>query len=125
MQKVRFDKGETIFSEGEPSVHCYKILEGKVEIFLNDPAGPGPAHVRSVGVCGPGEIIGEMGVLGKAPRSASAVAIAPTVCKRFTSHEIISLLEEEPGEAIAYIRTLIERIRSSNNRAFLPSSRKG
>ena len=124
MKKERFEEGETIFSEGEKSLLCYKILEGKVEIILNDPANPGLAHGKTVAFCGPGEIIGEMGVFGDAPRSASAVAVEPTVCKSFSADEIISLLEDEPREAIAYIRMLIHRIRHSNSQAFFPSVRK-
>jgi CRP/FNR family cyclic AMP-dependent transcriptional regulator len=125
MQKIQFEKGKMIFSEGEPSARCYKILSGKVEIFLNDPANPGWKQSKTIAICGTGEIVGEMGVIGNFPRSASAVAIEPTVCKCFTSDEIISLLGDEPREALAYVRTLIQRIRHTNSKVFFPSSRDG
>jgi CRP-like cAMP-binding protein len=48
--------------------------------------------------------------------SASAVAIEPTLCKSYTLDEIVSLLGEDPREALAYVRTLIRRIRESNRR---------
>ncbi len=122
MRKVRFEKGETIFSQGDPSAECYKIISGAVEIRLSDPNNPDRNQNETVAICGAGEIIGEMGVIENAPRSASAVAIEPTTCKSFTSDEIISLLVDDPREALAYVRTLIQRIRHTNSKLFFPSS---
>ena len=123
MQKVQFKRGETIFTEGEPSVLCYKILSGSVEILLKDPSGAASGNSASVAVCGPGEIIGEMGVIEDGPRSASAVATETTVCMSYAQDEIISLLTDEPREALAYVRTLIRRIRQTNSKVFFPPSR--
>ena len=123
MQRVTFETDETIFSEGEPSVLCYKILSGKVEVFLSDPSDAGPKSTASVAICGPGEIIGEMGVIEDAPRSATAKAIERTVCMSYDADEIISLLVDEPREALAYVRTLIRRIRQTNNKVFFPRDR--
>ena len=69
-----------------------------------------------IATCGAGEIIGEMGVIEESPRSASAVAIEPTLCKSYTAAEIISLLQDDPQEAMAYVRTLIRRIRHSTKK---------
>lgn len=123
MQKVQFEKGETIFSEGEPSVLCYKILSGSVEIFLKDPSDSESVNLVSVALCRPGEIIGEMGVIEDGPRSATAMATETTVCMSYAQDEIISLLTDEPREALAYVRTLIRRIRQTNNKVFFPPSR--
>ncbi len=123
MQKVQFEEGETIFSEGEPSVLCYKILSGSVEIFLNDPLDANSGNLVSVALCRPGEIIGEMGVIEDGPRSATAVATETTVCMSYAQDEIISLLTDEPREALAYVRTLIRRICQTNSKVFFPPSR--
>ena len=124
MQKVRFSEGETIFSEGDPSTYCYMILSGKVEIFLNIPGVVKRSRTEKIATCFAGELIGEMSVINKGPRSASAVATEPTVCKRYTSDEIISLLEDDPREALAYVRTLIERVRRSNRRISWTASQR-
>jgi len=116
MQKIRFNEGETIFSEGDESIHCYKILSGKVEITLKVPGEPGQDRAEHIATCGAGEIIGEMGVIESAPRSASAIAIEPTLCKSYSVDEIISLLQDDPHEALAYVRTLIQRVRQSNKK---------
>jgi CRP/FNR family cyclic AMP-dependent transcriptional regulator len=116
MQKIRFQEGERIFSEGDQSIYCYKIISGKVEIVLNIPGDQDPGQTHAIATCGAGEIIGEMGVIEQCVRSASAVAIEPTLCKSYTLDEIVSLLSDDPREALAYVRTLIRRIRESNRR---------
>lgn len=123
MKKVQFEKDEIIFSEGEPSVLCYKILSGSVEISLKDPLDSNSENHTPVAICGPGEIIGEMGVIEDGPRSASAMATETTVCMSYDADEIISLLADEPREALAYVRTLIRRIRQTNNKVFFPPRR--
>jgi CRP-like cAMP-binding protein len=125
MQKVRFREGETIFSEGDQGTHCYKILSGKVEIILNIPDLLKPGQTETIATCGAGEIIGEISVIDKGPRSASAVAIEPTLCKSYTSDEIISLLEDDPQEALAYIRTMMQRVRRSNRKVTWSTSQSG
>jgi CRP/FNR family cyclic AMP-dependent transcriptional regulator len=116
MQKVKFNEGETIFSEGEPSANCFKILSGQVKILLNIPGVINKGRSKTIATCGVGEIIGEMSVIDKGERSATAVAIEPTLCMSYTADEIIGLLEDDPQEALAYVRTLIKRVRSSNRK---------
>ncbi len=116
MQKVKFQAGETIFAEGDPSDHCYKIVSGKVEITLDVPGMMARGRKETVATCGPGEVIGEMSVIESGTRSASVVAIEPTVCNAYTAQEILHALETNPQEAIAYIKTLIRRIRETNRR---------
>lgn len=116
MQRVKFKAGETIFAEGDPSDHCYKIVSGKVDISLDVPGMMARGRKETVATCGPGEVIGEMSVIEKGPRSASAVAIEPTVCDAYTAQEILHALQTNPDEAIAYIKILISRIRHTNRR---------
>ena len=114
VQKLHFPAGETIFSEGDPSDHCYKIVSGKVEISLDIPGTIKRNRKKAVATCGPGEVIGEMSVIEKGPRSASAVALEFTVCLAYSEEEILGALQNDPNEAIAYIKTLIRRLRNSN-----------
>lgn len=116
VQKVKFRAGEAIFAEGDPSDHCYKIVSGKVEVLLNVSGAIKRGRKQIVTTCGPGEVIGEMSVIEKGLRSASVVAVEPTVCMAYTEEEILGALKNDPNEAIAYIKTLIRRIRNSNRR---------
>jgi len=116
MQEVRFSQGERIFSEGDPGTMCYKILSGRVDIQLNLPGTMRRDQVESVGTCGPGEIIGAMSAIAKGNRSASAIAVDDTICTALTPGEVIEMLENDPLEGLAYMRTLIRHQRESNRK---------
>ena len=117
MREVRFSAGETIFSQGDPSDHCYKIVSGAVEIRLDLPGVMRRRRSAAIASCGPGDLIGEMSLLDRASRSASAVAVEPTICLSYTAEEFVDLLESDPQEAMAYVRMLIRRIRGANRKA--------
>lgn len=125
MKEVRFEAGETIFAEGDPSDHCYRIRSGAVEIRLRVPGVMKRGRSETIATCGPGELIGEMSVIDQAPRSASAVAVEATVCEAFTADEVLHLLETNPEEALKYVRTLIRRVRHSNRKLSWAASRGG
>jgi CRP-like cAMP-binding protein len=122
MQEVRFRKGETIFAEGDSSEHCYKIVSGKVEIFVAIRGVLKRGRTETIAICGAGDIIGEMSVIDGGVRSASAIATEPTVCMAFTAKEILDVLQNDPQEALSYVRMLINRLRRSNRK--LSSARR-
>ena len=64
-----FKQGETIFREGDPADCMYAVIEGAVEIHLR---GAVVERIAPVGV------FGEMALLDRQPRSATAVAAADT-----------------------------------------------
>jgi len=125
MQKVQFAVGEALFNEGDPSDRCFKIVSGNVEIRLVVRGMMVRGRAETIASCGPGEIVGEMSVIDGAPRSASAVATEPTECLTFTEAEILDILQNDPQEAMAYVRTLIKRIRQGNKKMALPAGRQG
>ncbi len=114
MKRTEFKQGQTIFSQGDRSDLCYKIERGEVEIRIASYDSTGTMRTVVAQTLGHGEVFGEMGIIDDAPRSASAVATKSTTCIACTADEIMGLLETNPKEAIAYIHTLIRRLRNSN-----------
>lgn len=121
MRQVRFREGETIFSEGDPSEHCYKIVSGAVEIRLNVPGVMRRGRSETIARCGPGDLIGEMSLIDRTSRSATAVAVEPTLCAAYSAEEFVDLLESDPKEAMGYVRMLIRRVRGTNKRVTRPA----
>ena len=112
MEKILFGAGQTIFSEGEPSTHTYRIIAGSVDIVVAGRDG----EERRIASLGPDEVFGEMGIIDPAPRSATAVAREQTACETYTADEVISLMSSDPAEAMALLKSLIIRLRSSNRK---------
>ena len=69
VNKLRYKKGDLIVKQGDYGVSLYKIISGKVVVYLEDGKREIPLTVL-----GPGEIIGEVSffMIGIEPRSASA-----------------------------------------------------
>jgi hypothetical protein len=72
--------GEVLFRKGEASDTMYAVLSGRFEIVDHESGdNPGATHgiQKHINFAGKGDILGELGLLRAAPRSATVVAIEP------------------------------------------------
>lgn len=101
--------GEVIFLENEPGEDVYVISKGRVKLF-NIVRG----HEYVLDILGDGEIFGEMAVLDKSPRMASAVTVAECEILRLSPN----VLMEEVGVAVMQkiFESLARRIWFSHQR---------
>ncbi|WP_242903329.1 Crp/Fnr family transcriptional regulator [Actinomadura terrae] len=67
----RFGAGEVVLRQGDPPTHVLVLVSGRVKVLLTLPQG----EVLLLAVRGPGELLGEIAVLGGDDRSATVVAI--------------------------------------------------
>jgi CRP/FNR family transcriptional regulator, cyclic AMP receptor protein len=98
-----YSAGETIFESGSEPDFLYIIQEGEVDIIAGD---------QVVETLGPGEIFGEMALVDKQPRSASAKS--KTECKvvPIDENRFKFLIQQTPFFAIHVMRVMSKRIRS-------------
>jgi CRP-like cAMP-binding protein len=82
----RHAAGETILAEGGPPGDAYVVWDGHVQILR----GRRPRRIT-----GPGEVIGELGVLHGKPRTATAVTLDDTVLLTLRRDELLA--ELAPG----------------------------
>ncbi len=73
--------GAVVYRKGDASDSMYAVISGELEVLDHpaeaDPAGDG-WDVTRVGVLRTGDLLGEMGMLRRTPRSATVVARQPT-----------------------------------------------
>ena len=74
MTPVSYVSDEVVFRQGEPGHHLVVIDEGRMEAVR---AAPGGRTLR-VGTFGPGDVVGELSLLGDGRRLASVRALSPT-----------------------------------------------
>lgn len=125
MSRIEFAPGEVIFHQGDPSTHCYRILSGRVEIRVDVHGAMHRGRSAAIAVSGRGDMIGDMSMIDNAPRSATAVALEPTVCESYSADAFTRLLESEPDEAASYVRRLIHRVRDGNRKLARAAPRPG
>jgi CRP/FNR family transcriptional regulator len=104
----RFRRGDSLFSEGDPSDAFFTVVEGRVKVFKTTADGKD----LILELFGPGDPIGAVAVYEERPYPASARAIEDTVCILVPRQHLFRLLEQHPslvrGLLLALTRRLVE-----------------
>ncbi len=93
--------GEQLFAEGDPPDAAYLIVSGRLAIV------EGGTHVREVAR---GEVVGEIGLIEQAPRSASVAALRDSTLARFSVETFRSLIATHPALMLQVTRTVLARL---------------
>ena len=116
--------GEYLFREGDAPDSAYLIEEGIVDIVSGDSGRP-----LLLARLGPGDLIGEMAVVDKSPRSASALATSNCVLLVIDSEQIADrLASSDPivrmllGGQVKRYRSMLALLRGRLKGAPLPIS---
>lgn len=105
MREQSFKAGETIFREGDAAEQMFVIRSGRVEIRLNG---------RKLDELGENELFGEMALVDKGPRSATAVAQTDVDLVPVGEKQFLFLVGETPFFALKVMRVLARRLRARN-----------
>ena len=101
-----YPKGSVIFKEGDQSKEMYIVIEGDVKILKRD---------TRIAAVGKGQIFGEMALVDKSPRSASAVALTDCKLAAVDERQFITMVQNTPDFALQVMRIMVERLRDTTN----------
>jgi len=108
---LRFlDEGAVVFRENDPGSEMYVIIQGEVEIRK----ATGPSSNKTLTVLRKGDLFGEMAIIEKKPRSATAVATQPSRLLVLNEKLYESMVATNPDFARKMNRLLSERVRKAN-----------
>jgi len=96
--EVSVPEGKELVREGDYSYDVLAIEEGTARVQR------GGEHIADLG---PGDVIGEMGVLERHQRNATVIATSPMLLMTLTSWDIRKLNKTAP-EAVEHMRQLVE-----------------
>lgn len=102
-----YQRGETIFFEGDIAVGFYMVAEGRVKIYKMSPGGK--EHILHI--FGAGEPFGEVPVFHGRPFPATAEALDKTATLYFPRDRFIRLVEANPSIALNMLGVLSLRLR--------------
>jgi CRP/FNR family cyclic AMP-dependent transcriptional regulator len=109
MQPHRIPEGSTFIREGDAQRTDFMLLvpsgEVTVETIMVSRTEP-----ITVTVLGPGSLIGEMGLVDGAPRSASCTALSDLRCAVLTRASLNRLVENEPRTAAKLVLAISVRM---------------
>jgi CRP-like cAMP-binding protein len=90
---IRFERGETIYQPGNESKFVYIVEEGRVRVDYLDESG----KKLTLFILGPGEMFGEMCLVGEKYRRHMATAIEEAVIRRVDRKTFPEMLKEDPS----------------------------
>jgi CRP-like cAMP-binding protein len=102
MDEVDVKEGTVVIREGNTGGEFFIIVEGEVAIRRGS---------RRLGTLGAGDFFGEIALIDKGPRSATAIAQTPCRLLVLASREFHSMLNAEPKVERKILRTLAARVR--------------
>ena len=106
-----YEKGASIFAEGDPAENIHFLLLGRVKIVKS--AGDRDVILE---ILGPGEPVGAVAVFQRRPFPARAVALEPSGIVTIPSHEFFALIEKRPEITRRLLAGLTLRLMSLNRR---------
>jgi serine phosphatase RsbU (regulator of sigma subunit) len=115
----RLEAGEVLFNQGDTSYDCFVILDGAMEVltFVN-----GIEH--RLEVYDSGQIIGEMALIDRSPRSATVRAVDASYLVVITESDFKTLIGSNPELAMSMLRNSTTRVRNTNQRMIGDLERK-
>ena len=96
------EAGTVIFKRGDPSDFMYAVLEGEVEIIVED---------KVVATVGSGSLFGEMALIDNGPRSATAQVKSSAKVVPVDKRRFMFMIQQTPFFALQVMQLMAERIR--------------
>ena len=88
--------GTTLFQAGEPGESLFVVSAGEVELFIKDTAG----QKIVLTVAREGEIFGELALLDRGARTATALALVDTELLELDRDDLLLLFQKTPEAAV-------------------------
>ena len=105
--ELSFQAGTTLTEDDGFGTTFFVVVEGNVEISV------GGQKVRSVG---PGEFFGEVALIDRDTRSATATAVTDTRCLVFSRPVFRPFAHNHPEVAWALLELMVSRVREAETR---------
>jgi CRP/FNR family transcriptional regulator len=101
-----YEKGEVIFSEGDPPDFLVTIVSGRVKVVKMIPSGKD----LILEIFGPGDPVGAVVAYEGRPYPASAIALERTACILVRRTDFFALLDGHPSFVRGFLTGMAQRI---------------
>ncbi|GAB3663684.1 Crp/Fnr family transcriptional regulator [Actinocorallia lasiicapitis] len=108
----RYRHGAPLCYQGEPADQILIIRSGWAKVSVADADG----RERLMALRGPGDLIGEMGMLGEDTRTATVTALQTVVAMAVSGSRFMAFLGSHPAVWQKVVRTMVDRQVQSDQR---------
>ena len=105
-------RGSMLMAQGDQTDSLYIIISGRLKVMMGDAEG----KEVILAMLGPGEIVGEMGLIDDSPRSATVTAVEPSELLSISKREFRRCLAENFDMAMGVMRGLVRRLREADRK---------
>jgi len=105
-RKIRFEKDEIIYRQGEEAANTYLLTSGRVNTFLVNSKG----QESLLRIHLPGSFMGLTALATRLVRDASAVAVEASEVMVITREKFLALLRSDPTLGEYFIKLLLDRM---------------
>jgi uncharacterized membrane protein len=102
--------GETLFKTGEPGDSLYVVKSGEIELFIRDTAG----QKILLAIASAGEVFGELALLDRGPRTATALALNDTELLELDRDDLLLLFQKSPNAALRLLAAMSHMTRKAD-----------
>jgi len=111
-RRRHLDTGEVLFREADRSTSVYECVSGRIRMVVS--AAGGRELLLDVEL--PGDVFGELSAIDGGGRSATAIAMEPSVVAELPGAEFLDAVRTSPELAMVSLRGLARQLRRANAR---------
>ena len=109
MERRSLDAGQVLFNQGDPGDELFIVQQGCVAIYA--PSADQPGQEKPLRLFKAGDLLGEMALIDRQPRSLSARTVEPSKLLVLRGDSFRRLVQDDPAVAVAVMGGLSDRIR--------------
>jgi CRP-like cAMP-binding protein len=111
MTNKEFGRSQIIFKQGDLDICMYDIQRGKVGVY----SAYGTPEEKLIAELTEGQTVGEMGMIERVPRSATAVALDDgTILGEILEDDLKDFFLKQPEKLLLIMRDLSAHLRETN-----------
>lgn len=103
--------GEVLYKAGQPGESLFVVRSGEIERSIRDTAG----QQIQLSIHGENDIFGELALLDRAPRSATATALTDTELLELDRDDLLVLFEKSPRSALRLLAAMGHMTRKADD----------
>ena len=107
-----FERGQIIFKQGDLDICMYDIQRGKIGVY----SAYGTSEEKLIAELVEGETVGEMGMIERVPRSATAVVLDDAILGEIREDDLKDFFLKQPEKLLLIMRDLSSHLRETNDK---------